>query len=82
MSYEKSQSFSKTATAKKNCALCGDQICYVDYKNLKILKDHLTYYGKIQPRKRTGACLKHQKMIARAIKNSRFISLLPFAKKL
>ncbi|MBI2633935.1 MAG: 30S ribosomal protein S18, partial [Parcubacteria group bacterium] len=33
---------------------------------------------KIKPRRKTGLCAKHQREIAKAIKRSRVMALLPF----
>ena len=34
--------------------------------------------GKIRPRRQTGTCAKHQRELARTIKRSRHVALLPF----
>ena len=34
--------------------------------------------GKIEPRRKTGACLKHQRLIATAVKRARHLALLPY----
>ncbi|MDN5352173.1 MAG: small subunit ribosomal protein, partial [Clostridiales bacterium] len=39
---------------------------------------YLTERGKILPRRVTGNCAKHQRMITSAIKRARIIALLPF----
>jgi small subunit ribosomal protein S18 len=64
----------------KPCQFCTDEISYVDYKNLKVLHSFITKYAKIVPRYYSGNCLRHQKMIARAIKRARFMALSPFVK--
>jgi len=52
----------------------------VDYKNLKLIKQFVTRYGKIVPRQYTKVSLKDQKKIARAIKNARHMALIPFVR--
>ena len=52
----------------------------IDYKNLKLIKQFITRYGKIVPRQYTSVSLKDQKKIARAIKNARYMALVPFVK--
>jgi small subunit ribosomal protein S18 len=37
--------------------------------------------GKIRPRRQTGVCAKHQRKLARAIKRSRHLALLPFTEE-
>lgn len=56
----------------------GAEPQYVDYKNLKYLRKFISKYGKIVPRYYTGVSLKHQKQLAKAIKNARRMALLPY----
>lgn len=51
---------------------------FVDYKDVKLMQRFLNSYGKIESRKRSGNCLKHQRLVAQALKRSRHIALLPF----
>lgn len=53
---------------------------YVDYKDTKLLKDFLNEKGKILPRRLTGNCAKHQRMVKTAIKRARQMALLPYLK--
>ena len=50
----------------------------IDFKDVKILSRYVTERGKILPRKITGLTSQQQKIIARAIKRARQMSLLPF----
>jgi small subunit ribosomal protein S18 len=50
----------------------------IDYKNLPLLKSYISRYGKIVPRQYTKITLKQQKRLAQAIKNARFMALLPY----
>lgn len=51
---------------------------YIDYKDTESLKKMMSGNGKMQSRKRTGANAQEQRMICRAIKRARYMSLLPF----
>jgi small subunit ribosomal protein S18 len=51
---------------------------YIDYKDTESLRKMVTGNGKIQSRKRTGATAMEQRMIARAVKQARYIGLLPY----
>ncbi|MEK7126832.1 MAG: 30S ribosomal protein S18 [Patescibacteria group bacterium] len=64
----------------RKCYFCTNQINYVDYKNLHLLRKYISQYAKIVPRYYSGNCLKHQKRIALAVKNARTIALLPFVR--
>jgi len=62
----------------RKCQFCVDQIDYIDYKNVHLVKKYLSQYKKIVPKYYSGNCLKHQKMLARAVKNARMMALVPF----
>jgi small subunit ribosomal protein S18 len=63
---------------RKVCAFCADKIDSVDYKNSAKLRRFVSDRGKIMPRRGTGNCAKHQRMVMHAIKRARQIALLPF----
>jgi len=63
----------------KFCQFCTDKNLVIDYKNVELLSRYINETGKIRPRRQTGACAKHQREIAKAIKNARHLALLPFA---
>jgi small subunit ribosomal protein S18 len=50
----------------------------IDYKNVKLLKAFLNKYGKIRSRRKTRVSIQKQKLIAKAIKKSRVVGLIPF----
>ena len=63
---------------KKVCAFCQEKAEAIDYKDVAKLKKFITEKGKILPRRMTGTCAKHQRMIAVAIKRARNAALLPY----
>ncbi|MGH9406288.1 MAG: 30S ribosomal protein S18 [Terriglobia bacterium] len=64
---------------RKVCRFCQDKIDVVDYKEAKFLGQFISERGKILPRRLTGTCAPHQRLVAVAIKRARNIALLPFA---
>ncbi len=66
---------------RKVCRLCVNKIKTVDYKDVDLLKRFVTDRGKILPRRMTGTCAKHQRVLAAAIKRARTAAFLPFVKK-
>ncbi len=68
-------------TRSKVCQFCTDKNIKIDYKDTNLLRRYIDDTGKIRPRRQTGACAKHQRTIAKAIKNARHIALLPFDNK-
>ncbi|MBI4430444.1 MAG: 30S ribosomal protein S18 [Candidatus Omnitrophica bacterium] len=63
---------------KKICRLCADHVVDVDYKDAELLLKFLTEKGKIIPRRITGNCTRHQRILARAVKRSRHGAVIPF----
>ena len=63
---------------KRPCPFCSEGATYIDYKDEENLRKFLTPFGKISSRRRTGACGKHQRDLAQAIKKARIMGLLPF----
>lgn len=63
---------------KKICKFCAEKTESVDYKDSQTLRYFLTERGKIVPRRISGNCALHQRMLTEAIKRSRMIALLPF----
>ena len=56
----------------------ANNIKYIDYKDIDILKRFLNPNGKIMSHKRTGITAKNQRALTGAIKHARFLGLLPF----
>lgn len=63
---------------KKVCIFCKEGIYQVDYKDVAFLQRFVMPVGKILPRRITGTCAKHQRMVAQAIKKARMAAFLPF----
>lgn len=61
--------------------LTADNVKYIDYKNVNLLQKYLTKYYKIVPKYYSGNSLKHQKMLARAVKRARYMALIPYTQQ-
>jgi small subunit ribosomal protein S18 len=64
---------------RKVCKFCADKIAYIDWKDVKLLQQFTPERSKILPRRISGTCAKHQRVLQAAIKRARHIALLPFA---
>ena len=62
----------------RTCQFCTDKSLAINYKNIDLLRRFVHEDGKIRPRRQTGTCAKHQRALAKSIKQSRHIALLPF----
>ena len=65
-------------TKKKYCYFKENNITFIDYKDVKLLRRFITEQGKIIPRRVTGSSAKMHRQLVRAIKQSRNIALMPF----
>ncbi|HEY7913694.1 MAG TPA: 30S ribosomal protein S18 [Blastocatellia bacterium] len=65
--------------ARKSCKFCADRVDYIDYKDGRLLSSYIPERGKILPRRISGTCAPHQRMLASAIKRARNAAILPFA---
>jgi small subunit ribosomal protein S18 len=71
--------FTRRYTPKPRfCQFCSEKTLEIDYKNTALLRRYTTEEGKIRPRRQTGTCSKHQRIVAREIKRARHIAMLPF----
>ena len=68
----------KKMPRKKVCAFCQEKIDQIDYKDVNRLKKYISEGGKILPRRMSGTCAAHQRLLATAIKRARIAALLPF----
>ena len=64
---------------KRVCSFCVDKATVIDYKDVNKLKKYVTERGKILPRRISGNCAKHQRILTTAIKKARVMALLPFS---
>ncbi|MDR2367403.1 MAG: 30S ribosomal protein S18 [Deltaproteobacteria bacterium] len=63
---------------RKVCRFCADHIDSVDYKDIKTLRPFVTERGKIVPRRISGNCAKHQRLLTKTILRARYMALLPY----
>ena len=68
----------KKVPRQKVCAFCQEKLAAIDYKDVNRLKKYVTEGGKIIPRRNSGVCAKHQRLLATAIKRARVMSLIAF----
>ena len=63
---------------RKVCKFCVEKATSIDYKDTKKLQGFISEAGKILPRRMSGVCAKHQRVLSTAIKRARLVDLLPF----
>ncbi len=62
----------------KRCFFMKNNMKYINYKDVELLKKFISNNGQILPKRVTGTSSKYQKKLATAIKRARQIGLLPF----
>jgi len=63
---------------RKICRFCDNKLDYVDHKDERILRRFVNERGKIIPRRISGNCARHQRMLTRAVKRARMLAILAF----
>lgn len=64
---------------KKTSVLTTDNIQWVDYKDVNLLRRFMSERAKIRARRVTGNSAQQQRAVARAIRVAREMALLPYA---
>lgn len=78
---KKGEKREKRPMRKKKCKFCLDRVTHIDYKDERRIRRFMTDRGKITPRRITGTCAKHQRMLAHAVKRARLIALVPYVRE-
>ncbi|HEV2260876.1 MAG TPA: 30S ribosomal protein S18 [Candidatus Rubrimentiphilum sp.] len=63
---------------RKPCNFCAERTIDINYKDVARLKKYISERGKILPRRISGSCAKHQRMLTTAVKRARVLAFLPF----
>ncbi|MGD9856042.1 MAG: 30S ribosomal protein S18 [Planctomycetaceae bacterium] len=67
---------------KLKCRFCPDGVIprpvYVDYKDIRTLKQLVDRENRILPKRRTGTSAIYQRAVRKAVMRARFIGLLPY----
>ena len=63
---------------RKVCPFCVDRSRKIDYKEADVLRRFISDRGKMEARHRTGVCAKHQRLLSTALKQARYLALLPY----
>src|SRR5438132_3446245 len=63
---------------RKVCTFCVDKVQKIDYKDVGRIRRYISDRGKIDPRRKSGTCAKHQRMLTTALKRARLMAMLPY----
>jgi small subunit ribosomal protein S18 len=68
-------------TIAQQCFFCSQNLKNIDYKEIDLLRRFVSSQAKIIDPRHTHICAKHQRKLATAIKQARFMALLPYVRK-
>lgn len=68
----------RTPLEPKKCHYCVNNVPFVDYRDIQVLRRFVSSYMKIAPRRRSGLCALHQRKVAKAIKQARIAGLIGY----
>ncbi|MGB2584082.1 MAG: 30S ribosomal protein S18, partial [Dehalococcoidia bacterium] len=63
---------------KKVCHFCVNKVQTIDYKDVALLRRFISDRGRMEPRRKTGVCPRHQRVLSVALKRARHVALLPY----
>ena len=63
---------------RKFCRFTAEKCTYIDYKDVETLKQFITENGKIVPSRITGTKARYQRQLTLAIKQARYLALMPY----
>ncbi|OBX79030.1 30S ribosomal protein S18 [Moraxella atlantae] len=63
---------------RKFCRFTAEGVKHIDYKDIDTLKQYVGESGKIVPSRITGTSNKYQRQLATAIKQARYLALIPY----
>jgi small subunit ribosomal protein S18 len=63
---------------RKVCNFCAEKLSEINYKDAPRLRKYISERGKILPRRISGNCARHQRLLTTAVKRARVIAFLPF----
>lgn len=75
---KKKKEYRRYIPRRRICAFCTEKIDDIDYKDTARLRRYLSERARIEPRRKTGTCARHQRRLSVALKRARHIALLPF----
>lgn len=65
---------------RKSCPFTGPNAPAIDWKDVRTLSRYISERGKMTPSRITSVSQKKQRELARAIKNARFMGLMPYVR--
>jgi small subunit ribosomal protein S18 len=64
---------------RKVCSFCVDHVKHIDYKDVPTIRRFISDQAKIESRRKSGVCSRHQRALASAIKRARHLAMVPLS---
>ena len=64
-------------TRRKVCSFCVNHVDVIDYKDIPTLRRYVSEQFKIESRRKSGVCSRHQRRLSAAIKRARHLAMMP-----
>lgn len=68
----------KPRVYRTHCLMCTEDISEITMRDSDLLRVFVSGQNKILPRRKTGSCAKHQRMISQEIKRARELGFLRY----
>ena len=65
---------------RKVCSFCVNHTNYIDYKDVSMLSRFISDQFRMESRRKTGVCSRHQRGLATAIKRARHLAMMPMSR--
>ena len=62
----------------KQCYFSQNNIKYIDYEDVDLMRRFLNPHGRLMAGKRTGVSSKNQRKLSMAVKRARYMGILPY----
>ena len=66
-------------TRRTVCQFCVRHVTDISYRDVPVLRTYVSDRFKIESRRKTGVCSKHQRGLAAAIKRARHLAMIPYS---
>lgn len=68
----------RTFQRRRGCRFCAESAYLIDHKDRNLLAAFLTERFKIVPRRISGNCASHQRLLSLAVKRARHLAIVPY----
>lgn len=75
---KKTVQIKRRSKRRRVCPLCADKQNVLDYKEINKVSRFVTDRGRIVPKRNSGVCARHQRVVEESVKRARYMGLIPY----